>query len=74
MEVHISKVDSSIIEKFVYDYDTKEMIITFAGNNEYKYKDVGESVFIGFLNAESKGRYINQIKGDFEFEKLEKEI
>lgn len=74
MEVQINKIDSSIIEKLVYDYDTKEMVITFSGNNEYKYKDVGENTFIDFLNAESKGRYINQIKGDFEFEKLEKEI
>ena len=71
MKLSITKLDSAIINNFQYDYDTKEMTIEFKGNTSYKYKTVNEIVVNEFIEAESKGKYINSIKNEYEYEKYE---
>jgi len=71
MKLEITKIDSAIINSFGYNYDTKEMIIGFKGNTSYLYKAVNEIVVTEFIDAESKGKYINSIKNEYEFEKYE---
>ena len=73
MIIEITKLDSSIIEKFGYDTNKQQMLIEFSGGSQYLYKDVNEIVVTEFMDAESKGRYINEIKKQFEFDKVEVE-
>ena len=71
MKIEITKIESSIIDKFVYDIDKQEMIIEFGGGASYLYKNVNEIVVSEFIDAESKGKYINSIKKDYECERIE---
>lgn len=73
MIIRITKLDSSIIESFGYDTNKQEMLIEFSGGSQYLYKDVNEIVVSEFIDAESKGKYINEIKKNYEFEKVEVE-
>ena len=73
MIIEITKLDSSIIESFGYDTNKQQMLIEFSGGSQYLYKDVNEIVVTEFMDAESKGRYINEIKKQFEFDKVEVE-
>lgn len=72
MIIGITKLDSSIIESFVYDTNKQEMLIEFNGGSQYLYKNVNEIVVTEFMDAESKGRYINEIKKNYEFDKVER--
>ncbi len=74
MKLTITKIDSAIIHNFRYNYDTKEMTIEFKGGSSYLYKDVNKVVVNEFIEAESKGKYINSIKSDYEFEKVDNVI
>jgi hypothetical protein len=75
MKIEITNIESAIINTFTYNYDTKEMIISFGEkglfNAKYLYKDVDSKVVNEFLDSESKGKYINSIKTDYEYEKYE---
>ena len=71
MKLEITNIDSGIINNFRYNYDTKEMIIEFKGNTSYLYKMVNEIIVSEFIDAESKGKYINSIENEYEFEKYE---
>ncbi len=73
MIIKITKLDSSIIESFGYDTNKQEMLIEFNGGSQYLYKNVNEIVVTEFMDAESKGRYINEIKKNYEFDKVEVE-
>lgn len=73
MIIGITKLDSSIIESFGYDTNKQEMLIEFNGGSQYLYKNVNEIVVSEFIEAVSKGKYINEIKKNYEFEKVEVE-
>lgn len=52
---------SSAIDNATYDPKTHKLLITFKGNSkEYEFQ-CPVSVFIDFLNASSKGRYVNEV-------------
>ena len=62
-------VDSSNVEAIGYDPDTRELHVHFIKSGSYVYLDVEEWVFGEFLQAESKGQYLNQsIKGVYNYE------
>ena len=62
-------VDSSDVEAIGYDPDARELHVRFIKSGNYVYLDVEEWVFSEFLQAESKGRYLNQsIKGVYNYE------
>ena len=74
MKLSITKIDSAIINNFQYDYDTKEMTIEFKGGSSYLYKAVNEIVVNEFIESDSKGKYINSIKNEYEFEKVDEVV
>ena len=71
MIIEIKRLDSSIIEKFGYDTNKQQMLIEFSGGSQYLYKDVNEIVVSEFMDAESKGKYINEIKKNYEFDRVD---
>ena len=65
-------VDSSNIEAIGYDPDNQELHVLFLKSGEtYAYYDVEEWVFQEFLQANSKGIYLNaKIKPSYQYAKL----
>lgn len=65
-------VDSKGVEAIGYDAERMELHVRYAKSGEtYVYYGVEEWVFREFMEADSKGTYLNtQIKGRFEFGKL----
>ncbi|MCY4149582.1 MAG: KTSC domain-containing protein [Gammaproteobacteria bacterium] len=65
-------VDSSNIESIGYDSENQELHVRFLQSGEtYVYYDVDERVFEEFLQADSKGVYLNtNIKKRFQYGKL----
>jgi hypothetical protein len=55
------KVDSSFIESVAYYPSVKLMDLRLRGGREYTYVDVPKDTFDNFLDAESKGRFFNEI-------------
>lgn len=65
-------VDSSNVEAIGYDSDAQQLHVRFVKSGEtYVYYDVEEWVFQEFMQADSKGTYLNnQIKERFQYSKL----
>lgn len=65
-------VDSSNIEAIGYDSDAQELHVRFLNSGEtYVYYNVEEWVFHEFMQADSKGTYLNRnIKERFPYSKL----
>jgi hypothetical protein len=64
-------VDSTAIREVRYDYESSTFYIKFVRGAEYEYPDVPEYVFNGFLNANSKGKFLNKfIRNEFKTNKL----
>ena len=70
LEMHY--VDSSNIEAIGYDPTTQELHVRFLKSGEsYVYYSVEEWVFNEFMQADSKGIYLNtNIKGQYDFNRL----
>ena len=69
-EMHF--VTSSNIEAVGYDPDAMELHVRFLKSGEtYVYYDLESWVFDEFMQADSKGRYLNtQLKGRYSYAKL----
>jgi hypothetical protein len=52
-------VRSSMMIRVEYDGDNKELDITFVGGKTYRYRQVTSDIYIGLLDAESKGEFFN---------------
>ena len=64
-------VDSTAIREVRYNYESSTFYIKFVRGAEYEYQDVPEYVFNGFLNANSKGKFLNKfIRNEFKTNKL----
>ena len=65
-------VDSSNVEAIGFDRDNQELHVRFLKSGDtYVYYNVEEWVFHEFLQADSKGIYLNaNIKGSYEYSKL----
>jgi lysyl-tRNA synthetase class 2 len=49
-----------------YDDETRELEITFTSGKIYRYQNVPLELYIGLLNAESKGEFFSEsIKDEF---------
>jgi hypothetical protein len=59
MNTWISTPQSSNIEKFRYDNQTRILTVVFNNGGTYNYYDVPENVFTGMKSAESKGSYLS---------------
>lgn len=70
-DIKWQSVESSNIDEIGYDEGKKELRILFKSGAEYVYHDVGEDVVQGLLDADSKGKYLNEhIKGKYEYGRL----
>lgn len=66
----VQDFESSFLRKLVYNEETQELIIHFTGNKEYIHENVPVDVWLGFKEAESKGKYYTaNIKGRYIAEK-----
>lgn len=64
-------VDSSNVEAVGYVAARRELHVRFVSSGSYVYFDVPEPVFTEFLQAPSKGRYLNSnIKGVYRYQRL----
>ena len=61
---------STVVESFEFKRG-KGLIIGFTSGGKYLYKDVDEKTFEDFSEADSKGKFLNEVlKKDFKAEKL----
>jgi hypothetical protein len=61
-------VQSSVMTRVEYDEDVKELDITFTSGKTYRYLNVPLEIYVGLLDAGSKGEYFNDtIKDAFAF-------
>jgi hypothetical protein len=70
MKITITETGSKLITEFSYHYEKKEMSIEYLNTAKYVYPDVEAAVVSEFIEAESKGRYINSIKANYSNEKI----
>ena len=69
-EIQYVDVESSNIAAIGYNEDTKELYVRFSSGAVYIYQDVQEEVYQEFLDASSKGKYLNEhIKGVYQYAK-----
>ena len=67
--MELKEVLSSNIKRI--GYDDKCLLVEYMSGAMYKYKDVPRSVYKQFLEAESKGRFMNsEVKGKYEYERV----
>jgi len=63
-------VDSSNIEGIGYNDETQELHVWFLSSGYYIYSDVPRQIFDDFINAPSKGSFLNrEVKGIYQFAK-----
>ena len=64
-------VSSSNISAIGYDPDSEVLEVEFINGAVYSYSGVPPGEYEGFMNAESKGRYLHaSIKGRYSYAKL----
>ncbi len=69
--ITIDTTRSTMITKIQYDEVTRELTLTFAKGDDYKYDEVPASVFEALIAAESEGKYFSaHIKGKYNFERI----
>ena len=67
----LRRVESSSVDSIGYDPGTRRLYVRFVGGRGYVYYDVAQSVFDAFLEADSKGRFVNfEIKGAYSYRRL----
>jgi hypothetical protein len=57
--VPLRPVDSSALDAAGYDTARRELRVAFKGGRTYVYLDVPPETYEAFLQAESKGRFVN---------------
>ena len=64
-------VKSSTVEAIGYDYDNSNLHVQFVNGREYIYGNVPCQVYAKFLEADSKGRYLNEaVVGRFNYVRI----
>ena len=71
LKTNTPNVRSSMMIRVEYDEDNNELDITFVGGKTYRYLQVTPDIYIGLLDAESKGEFFNaHIKDRFEYREV----
>ena len=69
----INEIESSNLQKTVYDLDKKTLTATFKNGAEYEYEEVPHKVYTKFRLAESQGKFFNtEISKKFKYKKVTK--
>ena len=59
-------VDSSMINKYVYNFATKTLKVEFNGGALYEYKNVESNLYDELCKSESTGKFFNEkIKNNY---------
>lgn len=53
-------VDSSNVEQIGYDANSRELHVYFVSGDQYIYENVPQEMFDRFMNAASKGSFLNR--------------
>ena len=62
-----STVDSSMINKYVYNFATKTLKVEFKSGSLYEYNNVDPTLYDELCKSESTGKFFNEkIKNNFE--------
>ena len=71
MTVTWESVESSNIDMIGYDEDNSQLHVLFKSGAEYAYSEVPPTVFQEFLDADSKGKFLNErIKGRYDYARV----
>lgn len=71
MVVEWNDVLSTNIDMIGYDEDNSQLHVRFNSGAEYVYNEVPPAVFQEFLDADSKGKFLNErIKGRYEYARV----
>jgi hypothetical protein len=54
------RIESSMMTRVQYHEDARELDIVFATGKTYRYVDVPPELYLGLLEAESKGEFFNE--------------
>lgn len=66
-----SDVNSSMIEKAIYNFETSTLKIRFTNGSLYEYNNVPNEVYDNFCKSDSQGKFLNEkIKNQFTHNKL----
>ena len=66
-----STVDSSMINKYVYNFATKTLKVEFKSGSLYEYNNVESDLYDELCKSESTGKFFNEkIKNNFEHVQL----
>ena len=64
-------VDSSMINKYVYNFATKTLKVEFNGGALYEYKNVESNLYDELCKSGSTGKFFNEkIKNNYEHTQL----
>lgn len=65
------QVNSSTVDAIEYDYENKNLYVYFVNGREYVYGNVPVEVYAKFLEADSKGKYLNEhLVGKYNYVRL----
>lgn len=60
------RLDSSLIDRIVYDDNARTLAVTFRNARRYIYEGVPRAIYDAFPKAASAGRFFNEtVKGRF---------
>jgi len=66
-----STVDSSMINKYVYNFATKTLKVEFKSGSLYEYNNVESGLYDELCKSESTGKFFNEkIKNNFDYTQL----
>ena len=66
-----TQVDSSMINKIVFNFQTKTMKVEFTSGALYEYTNVDPEIYDELCKAESQGKFFNEkIKNNYDFSQL----
>jgi hypothetical protein len=70
--MHMEPIESEAIIAVGYDENTRILRVTFRNDRTYEYLDVPPEEYVRFMNAESRGAWMNQvIKLEYECREVE---
>lgn len=66
MPLNMIPISSSRITEMGYDADEAIVYVRFTDGPAWQYKYVPENIWLDFVSADSKGRFINQVLNHYE--------
>lgn len=69
--MQLDPVKSSVVAAIGYDYRGRKLFVEYVSGNLYRYEDVPAGVYRDFMDARSKGEYLNDhILCQYEYEQI----